>query len=438
MSRRTKKPFAQHVKVEEDDLGDLYVPLTESMHSDFENDAAPEIPDEGKPYDPIDFPYLYSLARELMVPIIDHYYRARMIGAENLPESGPAIIACNHSGNAFPHDAMVLDGLIWRHFGFKPEHKMRSVYSPKLAKVWWMRPFGLDNWWRRCGGVDMTFDNYDRLLKNGERVVYYPEGVPGIGKGFNRRYQLQHFYSSFVVLSARHNVSITPVSCVNAEYINPFSYTWKWLDAQLSRYLGIPFFPFPIVFLALLFPFIFYFGFPCNMVFRVGRPVSIRKLIEEAGGNPLEPSREVAQAVAEKVRQLMQVQLSDAVAEFGAEPYKWSEWWNAMKTVPGSRLAAFPTGWPYLFLRHERDLQRKPPRNSLHAFLRDWDILLFYIPLGWIFIGIVRALRKAPYGYRGMSHHEWMKKTGSYLWLLEKRPIATKPGTRKADMKPVL
>lgn len=432
-----RKPFAQHVSLSEEDLGQLFEPGS-PMHSAFEDAGAPELRDEGRPYDPIDFPYLYALAKDVFSPIIDHYFRAEIYGAEHLPEKGPAIIACNHSGNAFPHDAMVLDGLIWRHFGLKPEHKMRSVYSPKLAKEWWMRPFGLDNWWRRCGGVDMTFDNYDRLLANGDRVVYYPEGVPGIGKGFNRRYQLQHFYSSFVVLSARHHVSITPVLCVNAEFINPGSYTWKWLDHWFGKITGIPFFPFPIVFLALLFPFIFYFAFPCKMIFVVGRPINVRKLIQEHGGDPDQPSREVAQTVAESVRQMMQQQLNDAVAQHGQTPYRWKEWWKSMKALPKPRTAMWPTGWPYFFIRHERDLNRPAAKNRFDKFLRDWDILLFYVPFGWIFISLVRSMRKPPYGYRGLSANELMKQTGSYLWLLAKRPIATKPSQRTADMKPVI
>lgn len=434
-----RKPFAQHVKLKDSDLGDLFVPYVEELHPEFLSPmAAPALPDEGKPYDPIDFPYLYSLAKDLMGPIIDHYYRAKLIGAENLPLKGPAIIACNHSGNAFPHDAMVLDGLIWRHFGFRAEDKMRSVYSPKLAKAWWMRPFGLDNWWRRCGGVDMTFDNYDRLLQNGERVIYYPEGVPGIGKGFNRRYQLQHFYSSFVVLSAKHDVSVVPISCVNAEYINPGNYTWKWLDDKVSRLTGIPFLPFPNIFIALLFPFFFYFGFPCNMVFKIGKPIRIRHLIEQEGGNPLNPGREIAQKVADRVRQMMQTDLTEAVAEHGQEPYKWKAWWQSMKAVKKQKLASFPTGWPFLFVRHDRDMKREPARNAVHKFLRDWDLWLFYVPLGWLPIALVRALRKPPYGHRGLNSEQIMKKTGSYLWLLEKRPIATKPSTRTPDMKPVV
>jgi hypothetical protein len=174
------------------------------------------------------------------------------------------------------------------------------------------------------------------------------------------------------------------------------------------------------------------------MVFVIGQPINIRKLIQDAGGDPDAPSREVALEVAEQVRQIMQGELNAAVAEHGSEPYKWKQWWHAMKAIKKYPLAAWPTGWPYLFLQHARNLERPPAKNRLHAFLRDWDIMLFYVPLGWIFIALARALRKPPYGYRGLSHQAWMKKTGSYLWLLEKRPIATRPQDRTAQQQPIL
>lgn len=428
MSNRGKLVF--DFKLSDKDLDELYVPL-DTMHEDFETKTGPELPEVGKPFDPIDFDYLYALAADVMSPVIDHYYRAEIHGSENLPEKGPAIVACNHSGNAFPHDAMVLDGLIWRHFDFKAEHKFRSVYSPKLAKVWWMRPFGLDNWWRRCGGVDMTFDNYDKLLRNGERIVYYPEGVPGIGKGFTRRYQLQHFYSSFVVLAAQHKISVTPVSCINAEFINPGNITFKWLDRLFDKMFGIPFLPLPSAIIGLLFPFFFYFGFPCQMVFVVGKPIDVRALILEDGGDPDNLTREMALKAAERVRRIMQSELDKGVQKYGDKPYKMKEWWQKMKELRGRGFWKFmPTGWPYAFIQHERNRHRTPA-GALTNFFRDFDLLAFYLPMGWLLIALFRLIRKPPYGYRGLSRQERLKTDGSYLWKLEKRPIATTPETRK-------
>ncbi len=41
--------------------------------------------------------------------------------------------------------------------------------------------------------------------------MLYPEGVPGIGKGFNRKYQLQRLATSMVRLGLQHGTDIMPV-----------------------------------------------------------------------------------------------------------------------------------------------------------------------------------------------------------------------------------
>jgi 1-acyl-sn-glycerol-3-phosphate acyltransferase len=388
--------------------------------------AVPELPAEGGPgaHDPIDWEYIESLNRGFLGEIVDHYFRGEAHGLETLPVEGPVIIAPNHSGNAFPHDAVVLDALLWRHFGLSKAAKCRSVYTPQLAAVWWMRPYGLDNFWRRGGGVDMTFGNYDALLRRGDKVVYYPEGVPGIGKGFLKRYQLQHFHSSFVVLAARHNAPVYPVSVVNAEWVNPTSVTFEWLNAFFRKTVGLPFFPIPTVFAAALFPFVFYLAFPCRMVFVVGEPVDVRALLREEGDDdPEHPERDAVLRVAERIRRISQQRLSDAVATHGEKPYDLRGLWASMRTLKGRIWSRTPFGWPYAYLRHERDRQRPPARGRLHAFLRDWDILFYYLPLGWIGIALARILRKPPCGYRGLSARQRTEREGTFRWTLDTRPL---------------
>ena len=164
------------------------------------SDGAGPAPDPSAPaWEPLDPDYLESVIGEIFGPLSDSYFRPRLMRLDRLPAQGPLILAGNHSGSAFPYDAMVLDSLLYRRSGMNAHGKCRGVYEKTLSTNWWMRPFGIDNFWRRCGGVDMTFDNFDRLLERGERVLYFPEGVPGIGKGFARRYQLQRFSTSFVL-----------------------------------------------------------------------------------------------------------------------------------------------------------------------------------------------------------------------------------------------
>ncbi|HSB54492.1 MAG TPA: 1-acyl-sn-glycerol-3-phosphate acyltransferase, partial [Gemmatimonadales bacterium] len=208
----------------------------------------------GPGYEPFDPEYCSDTIGRAVGPIADRYFRATLIGAERLPPAGPALLVANHSGDALPHDAIILDTTLWRRDRMDPLRKVRTVFEPELAFVWWMRPFGIENFWRRCGGVDMTFDNFERLLLRGDRVLYFPEGVPGIGKGFNRRYQLQPFKTSFVLLSARHNVPVYPLYVINAEWVHPFGYTFRPLDWIMQRVFHVPFLPIPIGLLAVIFP----------------------------------------------------------------------------------------------------------------------------------------------------------------------------------------
>lgn len=369
--------------------------------------------------DLIDFQYLYGMARRVMVPIIDHYFRGELIGAEKIPVEGPAIMASNHSGNALPFDAMVLDGLLWRQHGLKKEHKYRPVYAPSLSRRWWMRPFGMPDWWRRVGGVDMKFANFDKLLQKNQKVIYYPEGIPGIGKGFTRRYRLQHFHSSFVVLAARHHVPVYPTYSINAEWINPISITFKWLDKISDKVLGLPFFPLPLVFLALIFPFVFYLAFPAKLNFVIGDAIDVRQMIRDRGGNPDEPKRSVVTNVAEEVRRHMQQELGEYAKAYGQQPYRWGEWWQHMKSLGWKSWRSTPLGWPVAFVRQERDQKRPPAKNKLTEILRDLDLLAYYLPFGWLLIVLFKKLRKPPYGVRGLTKEERREYEGNYLWNLD-------------------
>jgi len=411
----------------DEDLNQLFEPFDPLGPTPAEPDLPP-LPDADEPFDPIDWDYLDAVKTGFLADIVNHYFRGRLLGAEKLPNSGPLIVAPNHSGNAFPHDAMVLDALLWYARGFTKAAKFRSVFSPKLAATWWMRPFGLDNWWRRAGGVDMTFANYDALLRRGDKVIYYPEGVPGIGKGFLKRYQLQHFYSSFVVLAARHNAPVYPVSIVNAEWVNPTSVTFAPLNKLFDILFGLPFFPVPTVFLAFLFPFIFYLAFPCRMTFVIGDPIDVRALLKEEGPHDhQEPDRARVQRVAERIRQAAQARLDEAVAAHGQRPYEFAGLVRHLRRCRGRILRTTPLGWPYAYVRHDRDRLRPPAANRLHAFVRDFDILGFYLPFGWFFLALMRTLRRPPYGYRGLSKKERLEREGAYRWSLQRQPLPGKP-----------
>lgn len=392
-------------------------------------DPAPAVRTNVREADPFDPAYCRSLEREVLGPIATHYFRVRVIGAERIPKRGPLILAANHSGNAFPHDGIVLDGALWWRDGMTAERKIRTVFEPELTLAWWMRPFGLDDFWRKGGGVDMTFDNFERLLLRGDRVLYFPEGVPGIGKGFNHRYELQPFKTSFVLLAGRHGVPVLPVYAINAEWVHPFGYVFPPLDRIMQRVFHVPFLPLPIGLLACVFPWMWYLAFPCHMVFVIGEPIDVPALLWGEGVRDLEhPDRAALRRVAQRIRGVMQTELASLVDRYGDRPYDRRSLWQSMKHGWGRLRRILPWGWPIATVRLDRDRRRPPARSRLHALLRDWDLIGFYLPFGWPLLSLTRWLRRPPYGYRGLSRAERRARQGNYLWRLSEQPLPPRDG----------
>lgn len=429
--KKKKKIFDFKLDLDSSDLDELFSPYDPLKYHPEESNI---LGNYGQPYDPIDHHYIRQLMNGPLGDLVDHYFRARLVNEEHIPSNGPVILASNHSGNAFPHDGIVLNALLWRKsIEEREDCFIRTMYSPKLADSWWMRAFTVDDFWRKCGAIDQTFVNFEHVLRNGRRLIYYPEGIPGIGKGFNRRYQLQHFYSSFVVLAARYNAPVIPVYTVNAEWVNPANITFKSIDRLADKIFGIPFFPFPNILLGILFPFIFYLSFPCQITYKLGEPIDIRKILRQAGCKDLEnPDRESVHLAAEQVRKIMQPGLTKAVDEYGQKPYDLSSLRKHFSENKGKRRRLLPTGWPVAFLGSYRNRFRKKANNRLHAILRDWDLIFFYIPLGWIGLSLCRRFRKPPYGYRGLTKRQKALREGSYFWSLDDRPLPSKDNYSKA------
>lgn len=390
-------------------------------------DAAPagEIPDAR---DPFDAEWARAMERALLAPMARYWFRTRLVGADRLPTAGPAILASNHSGNAFPYDAIMLDALLWRRDGMSARRKLRTVYEHQLSLAWWMRPFGLPDFWRRGGGVDMTFDNFDRLLARGDRVLYYPEGVPGIGKGFDRRYQLQPFKTSFLLLAARHGAPVVPVYTVNAEFVHPCGYTWTPLDTLMRRVFGVPFLPLPIGLLACVWPWIWWVAFPAQLTYVVGEPLDVAGALAAEGVTDLaQPDRAALTRAGERLRVHIQRELDAAVAKHGKHAFDLPSLGRALREARDAGWSALaratPLGWPVTWNRHERDRHRAPARSRLHAIVRDLDLAAFYLPFGWPLLSLARRLRRPPCGVRGLGRAARRAYGGEYLWRLAERPL---------------
>ncbi|MEL6696826.1 MAG: 1-acyl-sn-glycerol-3-phosphate acyltransferase [Bacteroidota bacterium] len=340
--------------------------------------------------------YVRQLNTEI-VDLVGTYFRPEFVGFDEMParEKGdrPLIYACNHSGMAFPWDAMIFGmGLFYQH-DFELKRLFRALAAPALSASNLMNPFMIPHFWKRVGAIDATGLNFETMMQyEDSHLLVYPEGVPGIGKGFNRRYELQTFSTSMIRMAIKYQTDIIGVSCVNGEYINPYSYSSKALN-KLVNMLGIPYLPVALhTPLLLILPWMFYYGLPAKLTYIRGNRYSP---FEMAGRKPIEEvSEEMIRAIRDEIQADMQVELTQGVEEHGQKPFDWKEF--RQKLVKNWRDLPYwtPIGWPALFTEFERRYQKEeaPPRGVIRGWFKFWRIIFrnpiligYYIPLlGWI------------------------------------------------------
>jgi 1-acyl-sn-glycerol-3-phosphate acyltransferase len=118
----------------------------------------------------------YQLSRAVAGPILWAYGRPRLIGGDNLPSSGPAILASNHLSVV---DSIYLPFLVDRPVVFPAKAEYFSARSP-IGRMWaaYLRSTNqlqIDRDGARS--AQATLDAALALLKNGELFGFYPEGT---------------------------------------------------------------------------------------------------------------------------------------------------------------------------------------------------------------------------------------------------------------------
>ncbi|WP_329124795.1 1-acyl-sn-glycerol-3-phosphate acyltransferase [Streptomyces sp. NBC_01465] len=157
------------------------------------------------------------------------YFRVEVSGLENIPATGPALLAANHSG-AWALDGLVLHNVLHRRLA-RPIH----LYVAEL----FFRVPALAAYAQRHGAFtdDPTLGR-DRLAE-GHLVAVFPEGIDGVGKPFSERYRLRPFGPGFAATAVLTGVPVVPVSVVGAEE----TYPKLGEIGALARRFGLPYFP---------------------------------------------------------------------------------------------------------------------------------------------------------------------------------------------------
>jgi 1-acyl-sn-glycerol-3-phosphate acyltransferase len=224
------------------------------------------------------------------------YWRVETSGIENVPGSGPALLVSNHSG-VLPWDGLMIK------VALRQEHPARRSCRMLALDMFALLPF-LAPLLARTGAVRASQENGERLLRKGELVGVFPEGVKGIGKPFKNRYQLARFgRGGFVRLALRTRAPLIPCAVVGAEEIHPVLAKANWL----GKPVGLPYFP-----LTPTFPWLGLLGvvpLPTKWTIEFGDPIDTVGHGPEAAEDPILVNR-LSQEVRSTIQRLIKGRLA--------------------------------------------------------------------------------------------------------------------------------
>lgn len=153
-------------------------------------------------------PQTFAASLHLFWLLYRNYFRVQVEGWQHVP-SGPMIVAGNHSGQ-LPFDAMMITT------GFFMEAPqpvlLRGMLDRRVSRL----PL-IFNLLTRIGHMTGTREVCGRLLRCGQSVLVFPEGVAGICKPFAQRYRLQRFGHGFVRLAMQAGCPVLPIALIGAE-----------------------------------------------------------------------------------------------------------------------------------------------------------------------------------------------------------------------------
>jgi 1-acyl-sn-glycerol-3-phosphate acyltransferase len=251
--------------------------------------GAPKVQDEP---DAGHDPGFLDRAAPLLEFLWSKYFRVRLLGLENIPDQGPALLVANHSGG-IPYDGTLLL------YGVQRDHHLHRRVRPLVAN------FAFRSGWMssvvaRVGGVRASTETALPLLADGQLLAVFPEGLKGVGKLYRERYRLNRFgRGGFARLARTAGVPMIPVAIVGAEEIHPV----VGKITALAEPLGIPYIP-----ITPTFPWLGPLGLlpvPTKWTIQIGEPVPA-----PAGDDPQGTAK-----AAEAVRSAIDVMISDILVQ---------------------------------------------------------------------------------------------------------------------------
>ncbi len=237
---------------------------------------------------------------EAIEPVLQFLYsvwwRVEATGTEHLPSEGPGLIVANHSG-VLPYDGVMVQ------LAVRQEHPAKRTCRMLALDMFALLPV-LASVLAKSGSVRANPDNAERLLRQGELLGVFPEGVKGVGKYYRDRYRLARFgRGGFVRIALRTGTPMIPCAVVGAEEIHPVVAKADWI----GKPLGFPYFP-----LTPTFPWLGPLGlvpFPTKWSIDFGEPITLDGHGPEDADDPI-----LVNQISEDVRSVIQRMIDGRLA----------------------------------------------------------------------------------------------------------------------------
>jgi 1-acyl-sn-glycerol-3-phosphate acyltransferase len=225
------------------------------------------------------------------------YWRVQTVGVGHIPSAGRALIVANHSGT-LPFDGSMVNIAVRKTHGqgrfvrFLVEDFV--FHSPFMGVVM-----------NRLGGVRACPENANRLLAREDVVAVFPEGVKGLGKLYEERYQLARFgRGGFVRVAAEMQVPVIPCAIVGAEEIYPI----LWKSDVLAKSFNVPYLP-----ITPTFPWLGALGLiplPSQWVIAFGPPIHVPSAIVSDPLKIHKWSLDIRAVIQQMVKEMLKVRRS--------------------------------------------------------------------------------------------------------------------------------